>query len=420
VSSFFDITERKTAEEDRQVLLARAERARQAAEFASRAKDEFLAIVSHELRNPLNAILGWTRLLRTGTFSAERAARALETIERNAVSQAQLVEDLLDVSRVISGKLPLDVKTVSLARVVEAAVDSARPAIEAKGLRLSLVLDTDSVLSGDPGRLQQIVWNLLTNATKFTPRGGAIHVVLRRDDSHLELTVTDSGQGIAPDFLGQIFDRFKQADSSTTRQHGGLGLGLAIARNLVEMHGGTIEARSGGIGQGATFIVRVPLAAVRRASVPQVPHRATESPVTFHRPPELDGLRILVVDDEPDAREVVMAVLAECGAVVRTAPSAALALSAVEAEAPDVLLCDIGMPLEDGYSLIARVRALPAAQGGQTPAACLTGYTTADDRRRALQAGFNMHLAKPIEPTELIAVVANLSRLAKALQGCLP
>jgi PAS domain S-box-containing protein len=420
VSSFFDITESKTAEEERQVLFARAESARQAAESASRAKDEFLAIVSHELRNPLNAILGWTRLLRAGTLSPERAARALETIERNAISQAQLVEDLLDVSRVISGKLPLDVQTVPLARVIEAAVDSARPAIEAKGLRLNLVLDSEGVLSGDPGRLQQIVWNLLTNATKFTPRGGAIHVVLRRDDSHLELSVTDTGQGISPTFIDQIFDRFKQADSSTTRQQGGLGLGLAIAKNLVEMHGGTIEARSDGIGRGATFVVRVPVAAMRRSPAPQPPRRLADPPVTFQPPPELRGVRILVVDDEPDARELVTAVLAECGAVVRTAPSAALAIAAVEQDAPDVLLCDIGMPFEDGYSLIARVRALPTARGGAMPAACLTGYTTVDDRRRALLAGFNMHLAKPIEPSELIAVAANLSRLSNAIRNGSP
>ncbi len=418
VSSFFDVTCARAAEAERQGLLARAESSRQAAESASRAKDEFLAVVSHELRNPLNAILGWTRLLRTGSLSADRAATALETIERSAVSQAQLVDDLLDVSRITSGKLPLDVQTVSFARVIEAAVESARPAVEAKGLRLSVVLDTEGMLSGDAGRLQQIVWNLLTNATKFTPRGGLIRVVLRRDDSHLELCVSDSGQGISATFLPQVFDRFKQADSSTTRQHGGLGLGLAIAKNLVEMHGGTIEARSDGLGQGATFIVRVPVAVLRRAPpAPASARAAAHTRLEFERPAELRELRLLVVDDEPDARELVAAVLAECGAVVKMAASAAAAFLAFEAEAPDVLLCDIGMHHEDGYGLIARVRALPAERGGDTPAACLTGYTTVDDRRRALQAGFNMHLSKPIEPTELVAAVANLSRLAKALRG---
>ncbi len=417
VSSFFDITERKRADEERKALLARAESALSAAESASRAKDDFVAIVSHELRNPLNAMLGWTRMLRTGSLSEERAARALETIERNATNQAQLIEDLLDVSRVGAGKLTLDVQTVTFARVIEAAIDSARPAIEAKGLRLSVVLDTEGVLSGDPGRLQQIVWNLLTNATKFTPRGGSIHIVLRRDDSYLELSVTDSGQGISASFLDHVFDRFKQADPSTTRQHGGLGLGLAIAKNLVEMHGGTIEARSDGLGKGATFVVRVPVAAMRRSPVPPQPMHSAELPAAFAPPPELRDLRVLVVDDEPDARGLVTAMLVQCGAVVTTAASAADAFVAVEKQAPDVLISDIGMPDEDGFTLIARIRGMARDRGGATPAACLTGYTTAADRRRALEAGFNMHLAKPIEPSELIAVVANLARMAKALRG---
>jgi signal transduction histidine kinase/ActR/RegA family two-component response regulator len=415
VSTFVDITDRRRADEERKALLERAETARSVAESASRAKDDFVAIVSHELRNPLNAMLGWTRLLRTGSLSEERTARALETIERNATNQAQLIEDLLDVSRVVSGKLTLDVQTVTFASVIESALDSARPAIEAKGLRLSVVLDTEGVLSGDPGRLQQIVWNLLTNATKFTPRGGSIRVVLRRDESHLELSVSDSGQGIAASFLDHVFDRFKQADPSTTRQHGGLGLGLSIAKNLVEMHGGTIEAQSEGLGKGATFVVRVPIAAMRRSPVPQVPERKIELTAVIEAPPELVGLRVLVVDDEPDAREIVTAVLVQCGAIVTTAGSAADALDAVAHEPPDVLLSDIGMPDEDGYALIARIRAMPRARGGATPAACLTGYTTASDRRRALDAGFNMHLAKPIEPSELVAVVANLGRMAKAL-----
>jgi PAS domain S-box-containing protein len=417
VSTFVDITDRRRADEERKALLERAESARSAAESASRAKDDFVAIVSHELRNPLNAMLGWTRMLRTGSLSEERTARALETIERNATNQAQLIEDLLDVSRVVSGKLTLDVQTVTFARVIESALDSARPAIEAKGLRLSVVLDTEGVLSGDPGRLQQIVWNLVTNATKFTPRGGSIRVVLRRDESHLELSVSDSGQGIAASFLDHVFDRFKQADPSTTRQHGGLGLGLSIAKNLVEMHGGTIEAQSEGLGKGSTFVVRVPIAAMRRSPVPQVPERRFELVAPIAAPPELVGLRVLVVDDEPDAREIVTAVLVQCGAVVTTAGSAADALDAVAHEPPDVLLSDIGMPDEDGYALIARIRAMPRALGGATPAACLTGYTTAADRRRALAAGFNMHLAKPIEPSELVAVVANLGRMANALGG---
>ena len=413
------LSERALRESDgeRQVLLARAERALSSAESASRAKDEFLAIVSHELRNPLNAMLGWTRMLRSGALSEERAVRALETIERNATNQAQLIEDLLDVSRVVAGKLPLDVQTVTFARVIEAAIDSARPAIEARGLRLSVVLDTEGVLSGDPARLQQVVWNLLTNATKFTPRGGSVRIELRRDESYLELSVTDSGQGISPTFLDHVFDRFKQADPSTTRQHGGLGLGLAIAKNLVEMHGGTIEAHSEGLGKGASFIVRVPVAAMRRSNVTPVPVRAAETPVRLESPIELRGLRVLVVDDDPDARDLVMAVLADCGALVTTAPSVALAMAALEKEAPDVILSDIGMPEEDGYSLVSRVRAMARSRGGATPAACLTGYTSSEDRRKALSAGFNMHLAKPVDPSELIAVVANLSRMAKTLRS---
>ncbi|MDB4940831.1 MAG: sensory box histidine kinase/response regulator [Labilithrix sp.] len=412
VSAFVDITDRKRMEEA-------LREARNVAESASRDKDEFLAIVSHELRNPLNAMLGWTRLLRGGTLSADRAARALETIERNATTQAQLIEDLLDVSRVIAGKLPLDVSTVTFARVVEAALESAAPAIEAKGLKLRVVLDTDATLSGDPARLQQVVWNLLTNATKFTPKGGAIQVTLRRDDSHVELAVTDSGQGIDPSFLEHVFDRFKQADPSTTKVHGGLGLGLSIAKNLVEMHGGVIEARSDGPGKGATFLVRLPVAAMRRSPAPTAPptSRPPSSIVPLASPPEMQGLRVLVVDDEPDARDVMGAVLAGCGVAVRTAASVAEARAAFAVEVPDVLLSDIGMPVEDGYMLIKFVRSLGREDGGATPAACLTGYTTSEDRRRALLAGFNMHLAKPVEPSELIAVVANLGRMARALKA---
>jgi signal transduction histidine kinase/ActR/RegA family two-component response regulator len=416
VASLVDISDRKAAERERAALLARAESAWRDAEAASRAKDEFVAIVSHELRNPLNAMLGWTRLLRTGALGEERTARALETIERNAVHQAQLIEDLLDVSRVATGKLPLDVQTVSFARVIEAAIDSARPAIDAKGLRLRVVLDTEAVLAGDPGRLQQVVWNLLTNATKFTKRDGSIRVVLRRDGSQVELTVADSGQGIEPSFLAHVFDRFRQADASTTRQHGGLGLGLSIAKNLVEMHGGTIQARSEGQDRGATFIVRLPVAALHRAPA-EVEVRAPLRPErVVDGPPELVGLTVLVVDDEPDARAMVTAVLTQCGATVTTASSVEDALRAIESEAPDILLSDIGMPGEDGYSLMRRVRALPRARGGAMPAACLTGYATTEDRRRALGAGFNMHLAKPIEPAELLAVVANLGRMARVLR----
>ena len=409
VSAFVDITDRKKME---QALRD----ARSAAETASRAKDEFLAIVSHELRNPLNAMLGWTRLLRSGTLPEERTLKALETIERNAVNQAQLIEDLLDISRVIVGKLPLDVQTVTFARVIEAALDSARPAIDAKGLRLSVVLDTDGTLSGDPVRLQQVVWNLLTNATKFTPKGGSIRVALHRHESQLELRVSDSGQGIDPSFVDHVFDRFKQADPSTTRQHGGLGLGLSIAKNLVEMHGGTIDVQSEGLGKGATFTVRLPVAAMRRSPAPSAP--SVRGPVdAFDAAPALKGLHVLVVDDEKDAREIVAEVLLACGALVRAAGSVAEARILFDEAPPDILLSDIGMPGADGYSLIAHVRSLSREAGGSVPAACLTGYTTGDDRRRALDAGFNMHLSKPIEPNELVAVAGSLGRMARALKG---
>jgi PAS domain S-box-containing protein len=404
--------------DDRARLLASEKAAREDAERSNRAKDEFLAIVSHELRNPLNAMLGWTRLLRSGSVPEDRRARALETIERNAVNQAQLIEDLLDVARIVSGKLPLSVQTVHLARIVEAALESARPAIDAKGLRLTVVLDPECALTGDPARLQQVVWNLLTNATKFTPRDGKISVVLRRDASHLELEVSDSGQGIDPGFVPHVFDRFKQADASTTKAHGGLGLGLAITRNLVEMHGGTITVVSEGIGKGATFLVRLPVAAVRRpeALTTPRPQPAGAAPAMhFDAPVELRGLRVLAVDDEADSREVVAAVLASCGALVVTAASVPEAMTVFERERPDVVLSDIGMPGEDGYAFVARLRALPLRDGGATPAACLTGYASLDDRRRALLAGFTMHVAKPIDPADLVAVVASLARMARAL-----
>lgn len=404
--------------DERVRLLASEKSARSEAERSSRAKDEFLAIVSHELRNPLNAMLGWTRLLRSGSIPAERQARALETIERNATNQAQLIEDLLDVSRIVSGKLPLAVETVGMARIVEMAIDSARPAMDAKELRVSMVLDDQVVLSGDPTRLHQIVWNLLTNATKFTPRGGSIRVVLRRDGSQLELSVTDSGRGIEPAFLPHVFERFRQADASTTKSFGGLGLGLAITKSLVEMHGGTITAASDGVDRGATFVVRFPVAAVRHASPSSAaPERVApaSTAMSFVQPAELRGLRVLVVDDEPDTREVVAAVLAACGSNVFPASSVEEAVALFDQELPDVILSDIGMPVADGYELIRLVRSRPRARGGATPAACLTGYASSGDRRRALVAGFTMHLSKPVDPAELVAVVASLARMAAAL-----
>lgn len=406
--------------DERVQLLASEKAAREEAERSNRAKDEFLAIVSHELRNPLNAMLGWTRLLRSGSLPEAQQMRALETVERNAVNQAQLIDDLLDVARIVSGKLPLDVQSVHLARIVEAALDSARPALDAKALELSVVLDREATLFGDPARLQQVVWNLLTNAIKFTPRGGSLRVVLRRDDAYLELAVCDNGSGIDPSFIPYVFDRFKQADPSSTRSQGGLGLGLAITKSLVEMHGGTISVESTGLGQGATFVVRLPVAAVRGShrDTTTAPRALAEpEKLRLDPPKELLGLRVLAVDDEPDAREIVAVILGSCGVRVTTAGSVAEAMAAFEQEPPDVVLTDIGMPGEDGYSLISKLRALPKGRGGATPVACLTGYAGSDDRRRALLAGFNMHIPKPVDPEELIAVTANLARMAKALRS---
>ncbi len=402
--------------DERVRLMASEQAAREDAERSNLAKDEFLAIVSHELRNPLNAMLGWTRLLRDGSIPVERHARALETIERNAVNQAQLIEDLLDVSRLVSGKLTLDVQTVQLAQVVEQAVESARPAMQAKALRVSLVVDDEGGLAGDHARLQQVVWNLLTNATKFTPQGGSIRVVLRRDGSQVELAVTDSGRGIDASFLPHVFERFRQADASTTKNHGGLGLGLSITKSLVEMHGGTITATSGGRDQGATFVVRFPVAEVRQAA-PRARSEQAALVMGFDPPPELHGLRVLVVDDEADSGDMVGALLAACGASVAVAASVEEAMTAFESAPTDVILSDIGMPDADGYELMRRIRARPRAAGGATPAACITGYTTSEDRRRALLAGFTMHLPKPVEPAELVAVVASLARMAAALRG---
>jgi signal transduction histidine kinase len=402
---------------ERARLLEAAQAARDEAERSNNAKDEFLAIVSHELRNPLSAMLGWTRLLRSGTLSEEQRERGLETIERNAVNQSQLIEDLLDVSRIVSGKLKLEVRVVNFVEVVRAALDSARPAMDGKQLRVKAVLDSEAMsIMGDATRLQQVVWNLLTNATKFTPKGGSVQVVLKRIDSMLELAVMDSGRGIREQFLPFIFEPFKQADSTTTRTQGGLGLGLSIAKNLVEMHGGTISALSEGEDKGSTFIVRLPVAPLR-----ETPTRGSSSPnprpiQEWQCPPELAGLRVLVVDDELDARELIATVLEQCGSSVERAGSAQEALAKLDASHPDIVLSDIGMPDEDGYALIRKIRERRPDQGGTIPAASLTAYAGAEDRRRALLAGFNMHVPKPVEPAELVAVVASLGRIARALK----
>jgi signal transduction histidine kinase/ActR/RegA family two-component response regulator len=408
------LTEREASEE-------RERQARGQAESASRTKDEFLATVSHELRTPLTAMLGWARLLRGHKIDEARRERALEAIERNAVAQAQLIEDLLDVSRIISGKLRLELHETDLHKLIEAAVDSVRPAMEAKRIRFQLVVDPASAsVLGDPNRLQQVIWNLLSNAIKFTPKEGRVQLSLTRVSSHVELAVRDSGQGIAPEFLPRVFQRFAQADSSEARSFGGLGLGLAISRHLTELHGGTIEAASEGPGKGATFTVKLPLLPVREArrlaGPPPQDHPSLDRDVNYEYPPELAGLKVLVVDDEPDTRELLVTVVSQCGCVVQGAGSTGEALDVVPGFRPDVILSDIGMPGEDGYELVRKLRQRPPEQGGRTPAAALTAYARAEDRRQALRAGFEMHLPKPVEPAELIAALATLARIGEAMR----
>jgi signal transduction histidine kinase/ActR/RegA family two-component response regulator len=379
-------------------------------ELAARTKDEFLATVSHELRTPLTAMLGWVRMLRSGALAAERTPHALEVIERNAVAQNQLVGDLLDVSRVISGKLRLEVGIVDLPSVVDGAVEALRPAVVAKGV--SLQQTTDPLVApilGDRERLAQMVWNLLSNAVKFTPKGGRVQVAVRRRDSNVDIVVHDTGEGIRPDFIEHVFERFRQADGATTRAHGGLGLGLAIVRHLAELHGGTVHAESPGPGLGSTFTVSLPISPLSSARVACPPPVQRSAPVPHMPcPDELAGAQILIVDDEPDARDLLAAVFAPCQAIVTTAGSAADALEQLQRVRPDVLISDIGMPGEDGYALIQKVRALPAERGGRVPAVALTAYARMEDRTRTLLAGFNMHVPKPVEPAELLVVVASL------------
>jgi len=408
-----EIRQRQRAEEERAQLLVQEQKARAEAENLNRLKDEFLSTVSHELRTPLNAILGWSQILRARRADAATMNRALETIERNARSQAQLIDDLLDISRIITGKIRLNVHTVELLPVIEAAMDTVRPTTDTKNIRLQSVLDPAAgPVLGDSERLQQIVWNLLSNAIKFTPKRGRIQVCLQRINSHVEIVVTDTGQGITAEFLPYVFERFRQADSSITRSFGGLGLGLAIVRQLVELHGGTVHADSPGEGQGATFTVKLPLMAVGpKAIEPERVHPAVGGSVPFECSPRLDGLRILIVDDDADIRDLLTYTLEVCGAEVMAAASADEAISALtESSTPmDILISDIGMPDEDGYALLRRVRALEPENGGGIPAIALTAYARTQDRRAALLAGFQSHVAKPVEAAELIAVIANLA-----------
>lgn len=414
-----DVTERVAREaelqdqiEERSRLLASEKLARNEAERANRLKDDFLATVSHELRNPLNAILGWAHMLRLGKLTPPNAERAVETIYRNAKSQAQLVSDLLDVSRIISGKLRLDVRTIDLNSIVNSAIDSIRPAADAKSIRLQTLLEPAAgPISGDTDRLQQVVWNLLTNAVKFTPKGGRIQVKVLRIDSHVEIVVTDSGVGISREFLPYVFDRFRQADASTTRIHGGLGLGLSIVHQLVDLHGGSVSVASEGEGKGATFTITLPFVGVVTDSneIEAVHPTQSDEITTLEGLPSLEGLTVLVVDDEADTRELIREVLRECGSEVITSRSVAEALVALEQHRPDILVSDLGMPDEDGYSLISKIRSLPAEKGGQIPAAALTAYARAEDRMRVLRSGFQFHLPKPVDSAELVTVVASLA-----------
>jgi signal transduction histidine kinase len=426
-SYLVDISDRKQAEKERELLLAREQEARSEAEAANRMKDEFLATLSHELRTPLNAMLGWTTLLRTRKFDETTTARALETIDRNAKSLAQLIEDVLDVSRIIRGKLRLNLRPVELVSAIEAAIDIVRPAAEAKEIQLESQLDPSvRPVLGDGNRLQQIVWNLLSNAVKFTQPGGRIEIRLSTEleledttsateqpthpnSSYAQIRISDTGIGIDTKFLPYVFERFRQADSSSTRSHGGLGLGLAIVRTLVELHGGTVKAESAGEGLGSTFIVNIPLiAAAEVVSEPKLvqANASNENPTKI--PPPLDGLRVLVVDDQADARELLIAMLQQYGAEVIAVATVVDALEALPRIKPDVLVSDIGMPGEDGYALIRQVREMTAEQGGQIRAIALTGYASASDRTRALSAGFQIHMAKPVDAIELAVAVGQL------------
>jgi signal transduction histidine kinase/ActR/RegA family two-component response regulator len=386
--------------------------ARSEAERASHIKDEFLATVSHELRTPLTSMIGWSRMLREGGMDELRTAHALETIERNARSQAQLVEDLLDISRIVTGKVRLDVRLVPLPPVIEAAVESLRPAADAKKIQLEIVLDPNAnPVSGDPERLKQVMWNLLSNAIKFTPERGLVRVALMRINSHIEISVTDTGRGISPSFLPHIFQRFRQADATSTREIGGLGLGLALSRHFIEMHGGTIQVESPGEGKGSVFTIRLPVMPTLSALKEAGPsHSITASTFSALDLPPLDNVRVLAVDDEPDTLNMLATLLSQRRAQVRTVASAKGALSMMESWRPDLILADIGMPGEDGYSLITKIRALNREQGGETPAIALTAYARVEDRMRTLAAGFQMHVAKPVDPSELITIVASLAR----------
>jgi signal transduction histidine kinase/ActR/RegA family two-component response regulator len=399
---------REAASERERRLVAEAKRAE--AQTANQAKDEFLATLSHELRTPINAVYGWAHMLRAGQVAAGDRARALDAILRNAHAQVQLIDDLLDVSRIVSGKLRLDVRAVELKSVIEGALDAVRPAADGKGIRLQAVLDPGTgPLTGDPDRLQQVVWNLLANAIKFTPKDGRVQIHLQRVNSHVEIVVSDTGQGISAEMLPAIFDRFWQGQRGPTRTHGGLGLGLALVRYLVEAHGGTVTAQSSGEGEGATFIVKLPVTLARIDAASERVHPTAQTLLPTYVGPALEGLRVLVVDDDLDALDLGTAILTAARATVRTCQSVQEALTVFSDWRPDVLIADIEMPMEDGLSLIRKIRTLEPAAGGRVPAIALTAYGRTEDRVRTLSAGFSMHVPKPVNPAELVTVVASLS-----------
>jgi PAS domain S-box-containing protein len=405
-----DIEDRKQSEREREQALLREQQLREEAEAANRFKDEFLATVSHELRTPLNAISGWTQLLRDGALSGEQYARALETIDRNANSQRQIIDDLLDVSSNIMGKTRLKMSPVILGSVINSAVETVRPAAEAKEIRLSMSLDpAPKMVSGDSERLQQIMWNLLSNAVKFTPNGGQVEVRLKRVNMRIEISVADNGQGINPEFLPHVFDRFRQADGGFSRRHGGLGLGLAIVRHLVELHGGTVQASSPGVGHGAIFTVALPEATAHAMSSDVSRKETPDGILSPEVRPSLTGVRLLLVENDADGRDLVVTMLTQSGAEVRTASSAAEAFAVLNRWQPDVIISDVGLPDEDGYILMEKLRTQERERGASPlPAIALTAYTRLEDRLRAFSAGYQSHISKPVARVELLAVVASL------------
>jgi PAS domain S-box-containing protein len=405
-----DITERLHSEAERERLLNSEKEARELAEQANRVKDEFLAIVSHELRSPLSAIKGWASLLLGGKLDKDQTLRAIQTILRNAESQNQLIGDLLDVSRIVAGQLRLNIRTFELASVIQAALEVVRPAAMAKSIRLNAVIDPSAgPVAGDPDRLQQIFWNLLSNSIKFTPNGGRVAIRCQRINSHIEITVSDNGKGIDAKLLPVIFDRFRQGESGTARQHGGLGLGLSIVRHLVELHGGIVTARSEGSGKGAEFRIELPVSIASLLGAPSRVHPTADGSSSGISP-SLSGLRILVVDDEADAREMISTIVGQAGAEVATAANVPQALDLIDRWRPDVLVSDIGMPDEDGFDLIRRVRARSSDNLGQIPAIALTAFARTQDRLKVLSSGYQMHVPKPIEPIELVTVIASITR----------